>query len=190
MIETCFQAGPSIAFAEEIKSFNITVHEKRWNTIASAIEEINNLEPALRNHWNLALFIGKGDAATAGGEGEAPVHRPGGDPEEFGVNLKAVDDALCSDVFWGSIKVLLQVAVVQRQAVRFVNGCPCHDGLLQATDSADVKAMCESCPLRGRRCAELAAGFFLTCWNPCSEAAQQLWSSSCPGAWQKTKSCS
>lgn len=160
LIETCFQAGPSIAFAEEIKSFNITVHEKRWNTIASAIEEINNLEPALRNHWNLALFIGKGDAATAGGEGEAPVHRPGGDSEEFGVNLKAVDDALCSDVFWGSIKVLLQVAVVQRQAVRFVNGCPCHDGLLQATDSADVKAMCESCPLRGRRCAELAAGNF------------------------------
>lgn len=160
LIETCFQAGPSIAFAEEIKSFNITVHDKRWNTIASGIEEVNNLEPALRSHWNLCQFLGKTDDVRAEREDEAPAHRPGGDSDEFGVNLKAVDDALCSDFFWGCLKVLLQVAVVQRHAVRFVNGCPCHDGLLQATDSLTVKAMCESCPLRGRRCAELAAGNF------------------------------
>eukprot|EP00438_Fugacium_kawagutii_P014582 Skav210160 [mRNA] locus=scaffold1811:103411:117781:+ [translate_table: standard] len=160
LIETCFQSGPSIAFAEEIKSFNITVHDKRWNTIASGIEEVNNLEPALRSHWNLLRFLGKTEDGRAGCEDEAPTHRPGGDSDEFGVNLKAVDDALCSDFFWGSIKVLLQVAVVQRQAVRFVNGCPCHDGLLQATDNPIVKEMCESCPLRGRRCAELAAGNF------------------------------
>jgi hypothetical protein len=39
----------------------------------------------------------------------------------FGVGLRSVDEAICSDKFWGSIKIMLPIAMVQREAVRWVN---------------------------------------------------------------------
>ena len=158
----CFQSGPAIAYHDEIRKFTITVHEKRWNTIASAIEEVNKLEPALKSHWNLAQFLGKEKSNTDDfTDNGVPTARPGetDSSPEYGVNLRVVDDALSSDFFWGSLKVLLQVAVVQRQAVRFVNGCVCHSDMLHADDKTAEK-LSETCPLRGRRCAELASGEF------------------------------
>lgn len=162
LIEMCFQSGPAIAYHDEIRKFTITVHEKRWNTIASAIEEVNKLEPALKSHWNLAQFLGKEKSNTDDfTDNGVPTARPGETESspEYGVNLRVVDDALSSDFFWGSLKVLLQVAVVQRQAVRFVNGCVCHSDMLHADDKTAEK-LSETCPLRGRRCAELASGEF------------------------------
>ena len=152
IIETCFSAGPSLAYMDMIQSFQVVPHEKRWNTVAAAIEEIHELEGALRMHWNLGRFLGSNQSV--------PNARPGDTAEgDFGVHLKAVDDGISSPFFWGAIKVLLQVAMLQREAVRFVNGCPCH-GQWQDSDLPDLKALVCSCPLRGRRCAELASGDF------------------------------
>ena len=96
----CFQSGPAIAYHDEIRSFTITVHEKRWNTIASAIEEVNKLEPALKSHWNLAQFLGKENSCTDDVTNSGvPTARPGETEisQEYGVNLRVVDDALSSD---------------------------------------------------------------------------------------------
>ena len=76
------------------------MHETRWNSIASAIEEVNKLEVALKNHWNLARFLGLSGGHSDLMDHEIPTVRP--NSEEYGVNIKAVDDALCSDMFWGS----------------------------------------------------------------------------------------
>ena len=153
LIETCFQTGPgAIAFHEDIKAFKYTVHETRWNS------EVNKLEVALKNHWNLPRFLGLSDGHSDLMDHELPASRTGS--EEYGVNLKTVDDALCSDMFWGSLKVLLQVAMVQREAVKWVNSCPCHYKWHHATESKRMQALCDSCPLRGRRCAEIASGEF------------------------------
>ena len=77
------------------------------------------MEVALKNHWNLPRFLGLSDGHSDLMDHELPASRTGS--EEYGVNLKTVDDALCSDMFWGSLKVLLQVAMVQREAVKWVN---------------------------------------------------------------------
>lgn len=100
LIEMCFQSGPAIAYHDEIRKFTITVHEKRWNTIASAIEEVNKLEPALKSHWNLAQFLGKEKSNTDDfTDNGVPTARPGETESspEYGVNLRVVDDALSSE---------------------------------------------------------------------------------------------
>ncbi|CAK9091347.1 Uncharacterized protein SCF082_LOCUS43037 [Durusdinium trenchii] len=160
LIEMCFNTPETFPYQDQIGAFNVSVHEERWNTIACGIEEVDALEPALRNHWSLSRFLGKGEAECC--DQSVPVPRPSDNasPDATGVNLKAVDDALCSDLWWGSLKTLIPIAKIQRKAVDFVNGCPCH-----ATCHLDTKEMedfCRSCPLRGRRCAELASGDFFT----------------------------
>ena len=164
LIETCFNHGPAIACQDMISSFDIGVHEQRWNTIASAIEDVHALEAALRTHWNLSQFLGEAPGVCE--DSVVPAERPAAnDVEAFGVGLRTVDEAICSDKFWGAIKVLLPIAMVQREAVRWANGCACHNGLekeLRLIDHPppEWKQLVEMCPLRGRRCSELAAGDF------------------------------
>ena len=102
VIATCFSDGAALVFQDMVKSFQTVPHEKRWNTIAASIEELHDLEPALRSHWNLQRFLG----GTS-----VPAVRPGdtGQEEDVGVNLRKVDSGICSDYFWGSLKVMLQV---------------------------------------------------------------------------------
>ena len=154
VIATCFSDGAALVFQDMVKSFQTVPHEKRWNTIAASIEELHDLEPALRSHWSLQRFLGSTTVPTA---------RPGdtGQEEDVGVNLHKVDSGICSDYFWGSLKVMLQVAMVQRQAVQFANACPCHEAW-QHSENPALKSLFEMCPMRGRRCAELASGHFFS----------------------------
>ena len=64
--------------------------------------------------------------------------------------------------------MLQALARILVEANAWAESCPCHSGLLQDIHSEDydkgvylkVVRDCLSCPLRGRRCAELAAGDF------------------------------
>ena len=156
LIETCFREGPAAMYQDELQSFTAVPHDKRWNTIAAAIEHTHALEAPLRQHWSLHQFLGRSNDA------EVPEPRPADGPsdgEPLGVNLRAVDQGISSDFFWGSITVLLQIAQVQAEAVVWVNSCPCHACWQHSTDPK-LRAVFEACPLRGRRCAEMAAGDF------------------------------
>ena len=60
---------------------------------------------------------------------------------------------------------MLPIAMVQREAVRWVNSCPCHFDMEKEMRSLENppdgwRDLVQGCPLRGRRCAELAAGDF------------------------------
>ena len=153
VIETCFNSPHALPYQDNIRSFSITVHEKRWNTIAVAIQEVHDLEPALKRHWKLTDFLGSSNANT-------PAVRPSENNEDYGVNLQAVDEAIHSDYFWGSLRVLLPVARIQSEATKFVNGCPCHTPFEGKMTSKEFQDLSDRCPLKGRRCPELASGDF------------------------------
>ena len=55
---------------------------------------------------------------------------------------------------------MLQIAHVQREVVQYVTSCPCHRALSREDVEPTVPAAWARCPLRGCRCAELAAGDF------------------------------
>ena len=152
LLETCFSSGFAVGFREEVAAFQCKVHEKRWNTIAHAVRCLRVLEPALRTCWDIHTFL-RGRAVPL------PKEDRGGD--EHGVHLQGADEALVSDHWWSCLAVMLEIAEVQASATDYVNGCECHSHLLEEEEAgADVKAAWRQCPLRGRRCAQLAAGDF------------------------------
>lgn len=153
LLQTCFSwSDVGCGFQQDVKSFKVSVHEERWNTIACAIENLHELEVALRSCWDLGKFLGQGKGHESGGQyGQSEAH---------GVNLTLVDEAFTSDFFWGALKVMLQIAHVQREAVRYITSCPCHYGLCRDGVDSHILSMWDRCPLRGRRCPELAAGDF------------------------------
>ena len=151
LLANCFSEGDASAFYQEIAEVSHTVHEKRWNTVATAIEIISDLEVALKTGWDVQNFLRGGKVPTSRDE-EGSV--------AFGVNLQQVDEAIHSDYFWGSVRVFLQIARVQREAVNFVTSCNCHYGLPRTGVDKDVLAIWDACPMRGRRCPELVGGDF------------------------------
>ena len=152
LLETCFSVGAAMVYQDAIQSFQVVPHDARWNSIAASIEELHVLEPGLRKYWSLRAFLGSEDA---------PVAKPGDEPGggELGVNLALVDEGIHSDMFWGSVTVMLQIAVVQRAAVQFVNSCSCHEAW-EHSEIPERRSIFQKCPLRGRRCAELTSGAF------------------------------
>ena len=153
LLTGCFSQGDAHAFYNQIAAVSHTVHEKRWNTIATAIELAADLEVALRAGWDLDDFMRGRKPPSSRQEDTSPA-------VAFGVNLQQVDEAIHSDFFWASIKVFLEVARVQRQAVRFVTSCPCHYGLSRTGVDQAVLDKWDSCPMRGRRCPEICGGDF------------------------------
>eukprot|EP00438_Fugacium_kawagutii_P008672 Skav218415 [mRNA] locus=scaffold4660:8100:9778:- [translate_table: standard] len=109
----------------------------RWGSLVTVCESFHKLEGALRTHWDLRKFLaGNGD-----NDGEASGNR-----ELF---AKA-DSAIRSNFFWAYLKFVLLIHGVINDLGLWSEGCPCHGH----KDS--------SCPLKGRRAPELAAGFFWT----------------------------
>ena len=153
LLTNCFSEGDAFAFYEQVAEVSQTVNEQLWNTIAAAIELVAELEVALKTGWSLEGFMRGGKPPQSNSQDGSP---------DFGVNLREIDEAVLSDFFWGSIKVFLQVARVQREAVNFVNSCSCHYGLPRADVDKDVRDLWDSCPMRGRRCPELVGGDFFT----------------------------
>ena len=141
LIETCFSEGPAGVYQDLIKSFTAIPHEHRWNSIAAAIEELHELQPVLKQHWNLAVFLGSKGAPSVPRLGD-----PGG--SDLGVNLALVDSAIPSDYFWGSLTVMLRVAQVQREAVKWVNSCSCHSHW-EHSELQERRECFQSCPLEG-----------------------------------------
>ena len=153
LIQTCFSELPGLAWKGDVSRFQGSVHEERWGTIAHAIKNVHSLELPLRTCWSLKNFLGGKELPAAQARSE-----PGSG--EFGHDLAALDADLTSDTWWASLKVMLQIAAVQRRVSDWANSCPCHDEMLVEDLPADVRDHMMSCPLRGRRAAELAGGDF------------------------------
>ncbi|CAE7268103.1 unnamed protein product [Symbiodinium sp. CCMP2592] len=151
LLATCFSSGVAVGFASEISKFQCEVHEKRWNTIAFAVQSVYDLEAALRTCWDLNIYL-SGHAVSQ------PKEDLQGD--EHGVHLPGANEALTSDHWWACLHIMREIAETQASATEYVNGCDCHSHLLKEDVGVDIKRVWENCPLRGRRCAGLSSGAF------------------------------
>ena len=151
LLATCFSSGLALGFVSEISKFQCEVHEKRWNTIAFAVQSVYDLEAALRTCWDLSTYL-SGHALSQ------PKEDLQGD--EHGVHLPGANEALTSDHWWACLHVMREIAETQASATQYVNGCDCHSHLLKEDVGVDIKRVWENCPLRGRRCAGLSSGAF------------------------------
>ena len=155
LIETCFSQGLAKGFASEVKQFKSHVHEDRWGTVAECIPNLLRLKAALRYGWDFRAFRGY-DPAVVQDAAEAQ-----NDEEEFGARVSAVNAAIESEFFWAFLCGVEQIAKALEQCIAWAESCSCHWRRDRAEASDEEKALWRICPLRCRRCADMAAGEFL-----------------------------
>ena len=67
LLANCFPEGDVPAFYQEIAEVSHTVHEKRWNTVATAVEIVSALEVALENWVGCAELSSRGQSSYVQG---------------------------------------------------------------------------------------------------------------------------
>ena len=113
LLQNVFSSGAGLAFRDSVAAFSCQVHEKRWGTIAHAIQEVHKLEAGLRACWSLGKFL-------QGRQVPEPKEDAAG--EEHGVHLPGANEALISEHWWASVKIFLHIADAQAAAIDWVNG--------------------------------------------------------------------
>ena len=157
LLRTCFQTALGEALSADIKEYNDFVYDKRWGTVSHCIVSLLRCKAALRRMWSLEAFL-------AGGRLEDDHDMAVADdlPAET-VNLRSADEAIHSSFWWQYLDMVAKFAQLQNILTAWCESCACHWDLFHE-DSVPIrlKQLWNSCPLRGRRCVELASGEFWT----------------------------
>ena len=152
LMESCFNDPIGKHFHAEIKAFQCKLHTGRWGSVAACILGVLGLETVLQYGWDASKY--KNGRVLAGHDGD--------EANPFGVDIAVVDGAIKSEIFWARLKMLESLAVVLQKCLAWAEGCPCHSNLeLPAGQASDtLRRLWFTCPLRGCRAPELAAGDF------------------------------
>ena len=154
-IATCFQGRLGDILAKLIKEYKAAVYEERWGTVSNCILMTVPLEDALRSMWVLDKYMGKSSSS---------IRNPPDEDDSHNVRVDLVDEAITSPLWWAYIKMLAKFAYVQVTLLKWAESCPCHWGLPYKKEEVprSLRKLWDTCPMRGRRAAELANGDFMT----------------------------
>ena len=156
LIETCFARGVARGFVPELREFKSYVHEERCGTVSDVVTHLLGIQSALRYGWDLAAY----QLTKAAAEQDAAVANPE-EEDGYGVRVHSVNAAIQSDFFWAYLQGVRLLACALETCLAWAEPCPCHWARSWSEASAEQVARWRSCPLRTRRCPEMAAGEFL-----------------------------
>jgi len=91
LLSTCFVDGVARHMRQGLEQFSSHVHSERWGTVARAATDLVAVEHSLRFGWDLNRYRGGG-----------------GGPDR--VKLEVIDQAINSDMFWGSLRPDILIA--------------------------------------------------------------------------------
>ena len=181
LYETCFAnciAGRELF--RPLRAFRAKCHVERWGTVSHCVQAIlADVEAPLRWGWSLDRYLN-------GSQSHPQLDRDAADPENpHRSRLDVVDEAITDPFWWGYLRMLSKIAETLNVLLQWAESCSCHWDMLQdALGQADegngnlperVRADIASCPLRGRRCADLAGGDFMELLrNLCEERISRL----------------
>ena len=155
LLQRCFSVGVGPQLAEDIKKFEGWINPGRWGTVAFSLPEILKVKQALVWGWDEASFLpGEEDAGQESRQATADL-------------AQQISAAVSNPVWWAWIAMMEVVCALIRRHIAFIESCPCHWHLLEQARREEiyippeVKALFESCPMRGKRAAEISAGAFL-----------------------------
>ena len=131
---------------EMLRTFHAHCYRNRWSTVARCALEMDRVLPALQSGWNLVKYM------------EAP--------DTHDVVLQQVNATIVDPFFEGYLRLLRGFGETVLHLISWAESCPCHWHLLKshgwrASEASAEQASLLSCPFRGRRAAELAAGDFM-----------------------------
>ena len=160
LLEACFKGSLGESLHADLKSWRGRVHKERWGTIVCRVCQLVKLKEILLWGWNKDSYL-----QMSSGNGAV---------SDDGL-LANCDEAITSDDFWGCMTALEFLAICIEEANKWCAGCPCHGPWMKSCNVRAVSKVWETCPMRGRRAPELAAGDFIeSFWNSVHNASGKL----------------
>ena len=171
--ETCFE-GSEVArtvFQLHLKRFTAQGYRMRWGTVADAILKLTqDVRASLVWGWSLKKYLA-GSSRHAAMTEHAKIEGDA-EAEEFATRLDVVNDVIPTYFWWSYWDMLKRISSVLQRLLVWAESCACHYDLLQKLCDDDLVAeagidkserdaalrACRTCPMRGRRCPEIACG--------------------------------
>ena len=154
-LSTCFNDDLGRALSPEIRRFASLVYDKRWGTVSRSVVEMLRLQASLPRKWSLQSFL----AGAAARPDEHDLLAAQETPDT--VSLGTVDEAILSPFFWQYLRMIEKFAILQNTLTCWAESCSCHWELHDGENVPEkLKSLWRSCPMRGRRCVDLASGSF------------------------------
>ena len=159
-VATCLLGTPQASKVTEFVAFSARLYEKRWGAVVTFLRDLNPLLQCLVETWSQQRFLlGRGCMAALDGD----------DSKSLASDVSA---ALDSVMFRDYFAFSLGLHRVLDGLEAWIEGCACHDHLFRDVSHRkrrrrlaklfhqDRRHGTGTCPLRGRRAAEFAAGEF------------------------------
>lgn len=165
LYSTCFSStSEAQQLFKPLWGFDTRCHLERWGTVSHSVVQILKFEAALRHGWDLDRYLN--------GSKHFPeielVRDQEADPDNpHKGRLDLVDEALGSPFWWAYIMMMSKLAVALNILLSWSESCSCHWDLVRGHENDELElprkvlADIYKCPLRGRRCADVAAGDFM-----------------------------
>ena len=151
LVGLCFANPPSSWCASDIMGFAPQLVDTRWGYLVNTLQDLGSIETALRSYWDSTkMDAGQGMQDYDGD------HKPA--------------DFITSAAHWSYSQMLLLVHEVIEELEVWMWQCPCHAdedlGVANGSWSKRSRAFrrhsplstFSTCPMRGRRAADVAAG--------------------------------
>ena len=131
----------------------------RWGSLVAVCQALLEREEALRGNWSLRVLL-KGDDDNFSDDEEQPSKQA--KVSESSEMFRRADQAVTSRVFWAYTKMLYLLHGHLHRISTWCEACHCHEWSPQGN----------GCPLRGRRCNEMADGSFKEFIDSCNSNAK------------------
>jgi hypothetical protein len=178
--ETCFEHSQpaKLLFKKHLKRFRSWCYSDRWGTVSKCLLSMTpDLQATLEHGWSLDKYL-------AGSSRHAAIteHLKEDADDEHASRLDIVDETILSVYWWQYWQALRRVALILHECLIWAESCPCHEKFMKEDDAESdesddepdddpkpprrkvvgaAQRAARKCPLRGRRCSELAAGDIL-----------------------------
>ena len=147
LMATCFSSPVGMQLREGIEKYSHKVYRPRWGTVAYALDDLLPLRRTLMWLWSKDRFLHAG--------GNLDDRRVTVSKE-----LDLIDKCISSDEWWAKVMTLSALYDVVRDAFAWGEGCPCHSFFDPKLLDEETRMRWASCPMRGLRLPEVAAGDF------------------------------
>ena len=141
----CFSGALGESLHADLDPWRGRIHKMRWGTVDSCIVQVQKLKPVLRWGWDSDKYL----------------HMSGGGGVSDEGMIAKCNEAITSEMWWARIMAMEIIALSLQSAQEWCACCPCHWESLQHCHDKAVKSTFQTCPMRGRRAPELAAGDFV-----------------------------
>ena len=127
--------------SDHLRSWRSGLASLRWHAVIDFAKELKQIQPGLRQRWDLQRFI----SALPREQHGTPAEGRGASPA---VTYKTVDTAVHSGYFWAFCDLLLEVSSAAETLSRWAESCWWHGSACRERD----------CAFKGCKAPELAAG--------------------------------